>query len=274
MGVTPPEAGMVSKRADWRDPQSYQWLRQVSKPALAWEFLRRNKDYQEAFERAARGETVDPSRWALVRFEDPAHDARCARPIWRRGAFADILPLHASAPIDATALLRFGKTKPRFQVSVVPDSDNGFVHVLMAQAGRFLQIEMRPQRDLSQDAFLTPALAKDRPIPRQLLSLRRLDDALAHGELRPQLYPADRRADRFARILLTLDGVLANARHREIASSLYGADRVDRDWTQGGTHLRDHVRRAATNGRQLMESGFSRLLACPGPKAASQDSKN
>lgn len=35
---------------DWRSEERYAGLRELSAPALAWEFLRRNDDYQADFE--------------------------------------------------------------------------------------------------------------------------------------------------------------------------------------------------------------------------------
>lgn len=36
---------------DWRSEERYAGLRELSAPALAWEFLRRNDDYQADFKR-------------------------------------------------------------------------------------------------------------------------------------------------------------------------------------------------------------------------------
>lgn len=36
---------------DWRSEERYAGLRELSAPALAWEFLRRNDDYQADFNR-------------------------------------------------------------------------------------------------------------------------------------------------------------------------------------------------------------------------------
>ncbi|HEX3755228.1 MAG TPA: DUF2285 domain-containing protein, partial [Rhizomicrobium sp.] len=80
------------------------------------------------------------------------------------------------------------------------------------------------------------------------------------GELRKHLYPAESRAPRFARILQALDGALAGARHRDIAVSLFGQQRVTQDWASPDNHLRDHVRRAVAQGRTMMAEGFVRLL--------------
>ena len=64
-------------RADWRSPGAYEELRSLDAPGFAWEFLRRNPDFQQdrrKLERAARRGTLNQAevdafvrRWG-VRF--------------------------------------------------------------------------------------------------------------------------------------------------------------------------------------------------------------
>lgn len=64
-------------RADWRSPGAYEDLRSLDASGFAWEFLRRNADFQqhhEKLEQAARMGVLDPAevdaftrRWG-VRF--------------------------------------------------------------------------------------------------------------------------------------------------------------------------------------------------------------
>ncbi len=90
--------------------------------------------------------------------------------------------------------------------------------------------------------------------------MRRLNDVVTHGVLRPQLFPPERRGTRLVKVILALDGWLSGAHHREIAIKLFGAKRVANDWSNGGEHLRDQVRRAINTGRELMEGGYRKLL--------------
>src|SRR5579863_2080171 len=64
-------------RADWRTPGAYEELRSLDAPGFAWEYLRRNSDFQQdrrKLERAARRGVLDQAeadaftrRWG-VRF--------------------------------------------------------------------------------------------------------------------------------------------------------------------------------------------------------------
>lgn len=51
----------------WRSAEAYDYLDDLSPADLAWEYLRRNPDYQSDYQLAApdREETGWPSRWGL-----------------------------------------------------------------------------------------------------------------------------------------------------------------------------------------------------------------
>jgi hypothetical protein len=53
----------------WRDAAAYQYLEGLSPSALAWEFLRRNEDYQQAYLTHLKGGAPDV---------EPAAEARLA----------------------------------------------------------------------------------------------------------------------------------------------------------------------------------------------------
>ena len=57
---------------DWRSPAAYAYLDKLNPSELAWEFLRRNSDYQRDYRAAATGATGEPEfseqvalRWGL-----------------------------------------------------------------------------------------------------------------------------------------------------------------------------------------------------------------
>lgn len=67
-------------------------------------------------------------------------------------------------------------------------------------------------------------------------------------------------AARLQIVLQALDGFRAGLSQRAIAETLFGAQRVQRDWSDGGSHMRDHVRRAIRRGRKLMAGDYISLL--------------
>jgi hypothetical protein len=116
------------------------------------------------------------------------------------------------------------------------------------------------------DPLTLPALLlaeTDVPEPcfrRQLQLLLALLDLRRTGQLLDKHFPPHPHAARNAAVLKALDGHLAGLRHREIAVTLYGPDRVERDWNNPGQNMRDAVRHAITRGISLMERGFLQFL--------------
>ncbi|WP_077292057.1 DUF2285 domain-containing protein [Roseibium algicola] len=108
---------------------------------------------------------------------------------------------------------------------------------------------------LKTEAVWPPHLNKSR-----LALMEALNVFLQTGELPARLFPPDPRNRRLTVILQALDGALDGATHREIAVALFGEEKVSRDWTDPGNHLRDHVRRAIRRGRYLMKEGYLNFL--------------
>jgi len=62
----------------WRSAEDYAYLDQLSAADLAWEYLRRNPDYQDDYRAAGSADTSDPgwsARWGL-RFPDRSGASR------------------------------------------------------------------------------------------------------------------------------------------------------------------------------------------------------
>ena len=255
MNVVLNQAELIPPAMDWCDSDSYLWVTTLPRPAIAWEFVRRSPAYREAYYSNVVSERVLP--WPMVRLEDPCLDARHAVPVWTDGVFDEILPLRTGAPPQDAIRAAVDVGRLRCQMTTIEDT--GTTHILFAERGRQLHLTVEVD-SAAGAALMTPALT---PMPltvKRTLALRRFSDLAEHGELREHLYPAESRAPRFARILQALDGALAGARHREIAVSLFGEQRVIQDWASPDNHLRDHVRRAVAQGRSMMADGFVRLL--------------
>ncbi len=251
----------------WPSTETYRWMAGLSRLGWAWEFLRRNPTYIQAFQDTDRpalavdqGGTDAALVWGLLRFENPLLDARKANVFWQLDLCREILPLTASPMRRGTEVntLRLDKLQCRSTVQSL--GDDGRRDVLFAQDGRFLQLAIFGDTPLMEALLLTPALPASHHRASRFLAVRRLADLVGSGQLRPSLYPRERRAPRLTRIAQALDGWLAHASYREIAIALFGAARVERDWSDTGDHLRDQIRRAVRYGRDLMEGGYRQFL--------------
>jgi hypothetical protein len=191
-------------------------------------------------------------------FENPMLDAHQAAPAWTKMVCDEILPVVSGE--QPLAALRSNIDLDRLSCRMQVIEDRKVTHIVFVDQGRQLQLEMHTLPDVGLGIF-TPAVAPASLAGKRTLALRRLADLAEYGALREHLYPAEARAPRMARILQALDGAMTGARHRDIAVSLFGEQRVLEDWGLPDNHLRDHVRRAIGHGRMLMNGGFARLLA-------------
>lgn len=58
---------MKADTSQWRDPQAYAFVKGAAADAIAWEFLRRNPQYQQDFasSRSAKAMHALRKRWGL-----------------------------------------------------------------------------------------------------------------------------------------------------------------------------------------------------------------
>ena len=60
--------------------------------------------------------------------------------------------------------------------------------------------------------------------------------------------------------LIALDGELAGLRHREIATVIYGDQRVAEEWSSPARDMKNRISRAVKRGVNLMRGGYRNLL--------------
>lgn len=94
----------------------------------------------------------------------------------------------------------------------------------------------------------------------KLLPLKRFIDLCRHRRFGRSLFPEDRRIARWILLLRVRDALAAGASHREIATALYGAQRVGRDWSGPSDSLRSRVRRLVRDARAMEQGGFWTLM--------------
>lgn len=259
---------------DWQDTQRYSGFLGLSGHGFAWEFLRRNPAFRHAglrFRIKQIGASVgssylyqskrirnDANRWGLLFFEDPCLDAQVAKVFWRPDFCAGVLPIVTSLDAGPASGRYLDLRRLRCRSSILPDDP--LQHVLCADQGRFLQLSAIGANVAQPVQVLANVLPSMPYSETRWRSFKRLGDLVRYEVIRPALYPPDMGARRLARVLQALDGYLAKASQREIAVALFGAERVDADWSHPGAHLRDQVRRAIRRGRDLMNGGYLKLL--------------
>ena len=87
------------QQPDWRSKESYAYTMNLTRLGWAWEFLRRNPDFQADYRKApqqcARALQGDLRRWGVLRADDPHRNALEARVFWDPSVCSHVLPLAA-----------------------------------------------------------------------------------------------------------------------------------------------------------------------------------
>ena len=243
----------------WRDAANYAFVAGLSPAACAWEFLRRNPDYQKAW-RAFCSEAKpsemnsDAALWGLVRFESPERDARSATVLWTPMCLPSVIPLIALPPelVDPDrkrgALLLGPRLPQRGPARIVRRRNTEFrLHILEGFAGQMPCV----------------VLPLDQVFGIRAAAATRLWRGLTGRSLGrdPAEFPPARR-ERLALALRAVDARREKASYRTIAEALFGSSRIpDRGWK---THdVRDRTARLARLGFSLIQGGYRRLLLYP-----------
>ncbi|MGH9612650.1 MAG: transcriptional regulator domain-containing protein, partial [Bryobacteraceae bacterium] len=196
----------IAPTSQWRDANNYVFVSALPPTGCAWEFLRRNPDYQRAWcafgsqaDRSA-GKNWDAAAWGLVHFESPERDARSANVFWHRNLSREVLLLDASKPepLEKHPELSLDGMQCRMTVQ---SGQAGERHILFAEDGRSLQLEVHGHLPIETARLTTEMVWSPRLLAARAKALKRFADLVAEHRLRACLYPPDKRASRFSRLL-------------------------------------------------------------------------
>lgn len=136
----------------------------------------------------------------------------------------------------------------------------GMQQLLLRSGPLSLQLNISGERITAPATlYVDTAVSEDRSEAQTRL-LERFRKLRTTGTLPAECFPAHPYAARAAIVLMALDGHLAGVSHREIAVAMFGEERVIRDWSDPGEHMRDAVRRAIARGIILMNGGYQMFL--------------
>jgi hypothetical protein len=239
---------------DWRPAAAYLYILHLDGCALAWEYLRRNSDFRNDWQRQPQSAAI-AGQWGLRSLENPLLDARAADPLWLIDA--DNL-MRLTADCDAPA-------SPGFDLWEAPG-----IKRLTHDGRRLLLVNALGHRQLRY--ALDPTVQHGRPVAylisagkcasRQWQTIEMQRRTLAVMRVRrvaPTSRP-DRSALLHMRSLQALDGVHAGASQRTIAAMLFGADVIDARW-DSDSELRNQVRYLLRRAQRYVRGGYRRLLS-------------
>lgn len=189
--------------------------------------------------------------------EDPERPAGEARLFWH----ADRDPM----TIRAMACPCPGGDPDAFDIRTLPMP----AAILKDAAGEEVAIrcgELTVRLSILSGTLLTGPVMLDfrlggcRHLERRLLALRQFDAVLRRGHMPRTLLARPRDTTRSASILRTLNALADHGSARAVATELYGAQKVEADWTHDSDYLRMATRRLIGRARHLATGGYLGLL--------------
>jgi hypothetical protein len=249
---------MVCTDCAWRASAAYLYVLRLDGASLAWEYLRRNPDYRRDWFLYSHDRNCIAKRWQLASLEDPGMDARVVQPLWQPEPALSVR-LTADAGDDAGEAARFSLWTIAGRKALVHDSRR--LVLLVFLDGRTLRIELGGNvSDGQAFAYVVPAGLRAQARWNAVAASR----CLLEGTRAPTTSAVQTRPDRVAlahmRSLQALDGALAGASQREIASAVFGHSHVDDKW-HADSELRAQTRYLIRRGQALMRGDYGRLVA-------------
>lgn len=262
----------------WRDRASYEYTRSLPKSGWAWEYVRRNPNLRRlAFETVRAREpggfppwptraapvlctSPDLEKWGLLFFDDLDKTAEDALVFWRRDVCPAVVPVWAiEVDTDTGDTARFNLSDLECEACLL--RAGGAEHVLLKTDGRTVQLVWNGADIRSKSLLLTAPIGLfsgteelEGTVMRRLLDLQR------HGRIRACLFEPDPRGGRLQMCLQALDGRLAGASWRQVASAIFGEERASEEWASPSRSLLDRTRRLFWRGLAYMKGQYREFL--------------
>jgi hypothetical protein len=257
-------AGGDGHAPDWRDAAAYEPLLDADRSLIAWEWLRRDRDYRAAAERALAadrerdpaGPCGTPERWGLHDFEPPNLPVPEARPVWRAEVHPCALNVQACAPTgeDVFDLERFCK------ISILVTAADGREHLLISDGLHAVRIDVLAGSITGGPVELRYRLSGLASVERPVLTLRRFIALWRAGRFCRSLHPNEARAKRWLLMLRAHDALAVGADQREIAAALLSSDAGEPCWRSRSPSVRTRVQRLVRGARRMASGGYLELL--------------
>jgi hypothetical protein len=251
---------------------AYDYVLALAPGDLAWEFLRRNAQYQRAYrlsrrrsERLARlssghlffrvrRRTSGSRVWGLYTFVDPALSAPEALLCWITSSTAPVLEAVCGRSPGSDGDFAIANFRSLKGVIVGPGREE---YVLFGDSNLALTLWLRGSRAILgpvRTTFLlkripnATKLAADFATLGALLNMPRSTVHRSHHRL--LLRDA----------LVALDARCVGASHRDVAELIFGVESVRDAWSGRGGWLKERMRRALATGEKLRDGGYCEAL--------------
>jgi hypothetical protein len=192
-------------------------------------------------------------------FADPSLTAEQGYPVWLPETGATRLTFLAQ-PVGDAAAERLGFRIPALgPVEHILIDVAGRHHVVLRSGAVSMQLIINGANAITSHVALGLSLRRPPDIGAFARALATLETLISarHGSA-GMLRPWTAQTKRLRDALIALDGRRAGASLREIATVIYGRDRIERDWPEKG--LKQRLGRDLARGRAHCDGGYRDLL--------------
>lgn len=250
--------------------------------AWAWEYLRRNEEYQRDY-RASRPGRQNPiqlktgamlirerrrwlraEKWGLLTFTNPEKSAFDADVFWRPDVLAGTLPVELlpvgkevdpNDPEHVEVVLSAIKTR-----RTLLDTVDGARHILINGRRFWVQLYCQNPRPLHDHSAIGIALKNAKYMRRRLETAGQLLSLYHSTGAKLSLIGRTKRSKRLTRGLIAYDIIRDGGNHRDVADRLFNSDIIAREWNAANEHYRDRIRKLINRVQYLVEGGYQTLL--------------
>lgn len=170
-----------------------------------------------------------------------------------------VIPVVAVSAPPSPAAMPFHPWRAAIQTAIFRDA-GGRQHVRLRRGNAKIQLAVSGVSLLDSPYLLTELAIPDDLAPSRLTAIAAFNRLPRRSIIADQSAAERLASQRLQLVLRALDGYLAGVSQRQIAISLFGSRRIEREWRDAGGHIRDRVRRAIGRGRHLMTVGYLELL--------------
>ncbi len=237
---------MTPDTSRWADDDAYAYWDDLTLDGLAWEFLRRNGEYQCDFQSGQ----LDAASWGLRLPIDPAISAGEQSVFWAPALSPnDILLSAVPVPTRATPIF------------VEPFADRDPAGSFGKIGDGLSELHLSFLSTTPTNGPLCVIIPLDTDLPDRLNALERLW-RLLHNHAAPDPHLSEQKRRRLRLMARALDGRAAGASQKEIARCLFGHGRVSDDaWKTSS--LRYMTQRLLRDGQDIIGGGYRELLHHP-----------
>lgn len=197
-------------------------------------------------------------KWGLLFREHPTRCSADARIFWRADHDPSVLSV-VTEKVSSTEAECFDMDRLPIAPTIL-EAPDGREYLTLCDGQRRVRLDVQSGSLRQGPVMLHYQLTGLHGVEPQLLTLQRLLAFCRLGRFAIGLDPPEKRAERWITMLRVFDATSAGASQREIASDLFGANRVREEWRSSSDSLRLRVQRMVRGGNELVYGGYKNLL--------------